>query len=136
MRNINFSKWLSWSSQLLRLNKNAAKAKCKYIKYVRNVHVFKNLVIRFHFFIPWKTTNFFYTIFFLYFITDLSQYENYKQKGRDTHIWKGSWNKNLKETIQVAVKQLKPNEKNMLPFSQMCSNATSWDDPTLVKVYG
>ena len=136
MRNINFSKWLSWSSQLLRLNKNAAKAKCKYIKYVRNVHVFKNLVIRFHFFIPWKTTNFFLYYFFLYFITDLSQYENYKQKGRDTHIWKGSWNKNLKETIQVAVKQLKPNEKNMLPFSQMCSNATSWDDPTLVKVYG
>ena len=102
------------------------------------MHVFKKFSNKISFFYTLKNYQFFFfdTIFFLYFITDLSQYENYKQKGRDTHIWKGSWNKNLKETIQVAVKQLKPNEKNMLPFSQMCSNATSWDDPTLVKVYG
>ena len=117
---------------MLRLNKNAAKQNANIYSTCGMYTFLKKLVMRF----PEKLAINFFDIFFLYFITDLSQYENYKLKGRDTHIWKGSWNKNLKETIQVAVKQLKPNEKNMLPFSQMCSNATSWDDPTLVKVYG
>ena len=69
-------------------------------------------------------------------VSALQKYDNIRQKGRFTNVWKGKWRKNVKEdVIEVAIKQLK-NDSHLANFSRMCYDAMRWEDPTLVKVFG